>query len=119
MKDAASATTVLHLLMGHLKFICPPRLSRKHQGKYQSSEGSKQCFSIMKNLTFSIITKVVLCKRVLGIMKRCPLSFKNAYFLAGWWWHMPVIAALWTQKQVDICEFEVSLVTVCYTEKLS
>ena len=42
------------------------------------------------------------------------------------WWHMPLIAALRRQRQVDLCEFETNLVyRVCFrtgsqaTEKLS
>ena len=28
-----------------------------------------------------------------------------------WWWgHMPLIPALWRQRQADLCEFKVSLV---------
>ena len=29
---------------------------------------------------------------------------------AGWWWHTPLIPALGRQRQVDLCEFEASLV---------
>lgn len=56
----------LHLLIGHLKFRCPPRLSRKCQDKYQSREGNTQCFSIMKNLTCSIINENCTSWKCLG-----------------------------------------------------
>jgi hypothetical protein len=30
--------------------------------------------------------------------------------LARWCWHTPLIPVLWRQRQVDLCEFEISLV---------
>jgi hypothetical protein len=35
-------------------------------------------------------------------------------FVARWWWFFPLIPTLRKQKQVDLCEFEASLI---YTER--
>ena len=47
-----------------------------------------------------------------------PFSTLNQYIcgnvkvsrIAGWWWHTPLIPGLGRQRQVDLCEFKVSLV---------
>jgi len=38
------------------------------------------------------------------------IKLKNKYILARQRWHMPLIPALWRQKQVDLSEFETSLI---------
>ena len=37
-------------------------------------------------------------------------SCLKRYALAGWWWCMSLIPALRRQRQLDLCEFEASLV---------
>ena len=35
---------------------------------------------------------------------------QKTWFPAGRWWHTPLIPALGRRRQVDLCEFEASLV---------
>ena len=39
-----------------------------------------------------------------------PASNPDNLNRVGWWWHTPLIPALGKQRQVDLCEFEASLV---------
>ena len=38
------------------------------------------------------------------------INTKEDLSSSGWWWQMPLILALGKQRQVDLCEFEASLV---------
>ena len=45
-----------------------------------------------------------------GIWQSRPSLEASKHIGARWWWHMPLAPALVWQRQVDLCEFRISLV---------